>query len=113
MPMNKKTLTCAIVILVFLVSLAFGLIAINKTMAQSSGSIFITSDGYVIGTNNIQRNGNVYTLIGNIFSSIQVQKSYIVIDGAGYSIQGTSEYGRGIDLSNGAGQDPSRSLISN
>ena len=79
-----------------------------------SGTIYIRSDGSVEGTDKIQRDGNVYTLTGNISGGIQVQKSYIVIDGAGYTVQGNGDVGgRGIDLSNNRGSDPSRPEISN
>jgi hypothetical protein len=84
---------------------------IQSVNAQFLGSVYIVADGSVVGTNTIQRNGNIYTLTGNISGGIQVQKSDIVIDGAGYTVQGNG--GVGIDLSNGIGQDPSRSTISN
>jgi parallel beta-helix repeat protein len=87
--------------------------ATNDAKAQSVGSIIIDSDGSVIGTSSIHRNGDVYTLIGNLSAGIQVQRSNIIIDGDGYTIQGTSGYEIGVFLSNNVGQDPSRSLISN
>jgi len=86
---------------------------IQAVKAQSTETIYIRADGSVEGTDKIQRNGNVYTLTGNISVGIQVQKSYVVIDGAGYAVEGNGEHGRGIDLSNGVGQDPSRGSISN
>jgi hypothetical protein len=58
-------------------------------------------------TTAIQRNGKIYTLTANISGGIQVQKSNIVLDGAGYTVQG-NEAGRGFDLSNSVGEDPSR-----
>lgn len=91
----------------------------NSTLPQPfvaaespSRLIQIAADGSVVGTNMIQRNGNVYTLTGNISGGIQVQKSYIAIDGSGYTIDGCGQ-GIGIDLGNQVGQDPSRSSISN
>lgn len=83
-------------------------------MAQFSGSVYIEEDGSVVGTDKIQRNGDIYTLTGNISGGIQVQRSYIVIDGAGYTVQGNGDAsGRGIDLSNDRGSDPSRPKICN
>jgi len=51
-------------------------------------SIEITEDGAVNGTDKIQRSGNVYTFTGDIVGSIVVFRSGIVIDGAGYTLQG-------------------------
>ena len=85
---------------------------VQPVKAQFLGSVYIASDGSVVGTNSIQRNGDVYALTGNISGGIQVQKSNIVIDGAGFTVQGNGA-GRGLDLSNSVGEDPSRSIISN
>ncbi len=81
--------------------------------AQSLETVYINPDGSVTGTSNIQRDGNVYTLTGNITGAIKVQKSFIVINGAGYALTGSREPGSGIDLGNGVGQDPSRPSICN
>ena len=52
-------------------------------------TIFIQSDGSVNPPNvAIQRNGDTYTFIGNVYDPILVQKSGITIDGAGYSLIG-------------------------
>jgi parallel beta-helix repeat protein len=109
-----KLALAVIIIFALIGSLVVGLQATEDAKAQSIGSIIIDSDGLVIGTSSIQRNGDVYTLIGNLSAGIQIQRSNIIIDGAGYTIQGTSEYEIGIDLSNDdVGQDSSRYLISN
>ncbi len=109
----KKAHSVVTVILTLLVSLVIGLHVVELAQAQISATVTINPDGSVTGTNNIQRNGNVYTLTGNISGGIQVQKSYIVIDGQGFTIEGNSQYARGIDLSNGVGQDPTHSMINN
>lgn len=108
-----KLALAVIIIFALIGSLVVGLQATKDAKAQSSGSIIIDSGGLVIGTSSIQRNGDVYTLIGNLSAGIQIQRSNIIIDGAGYTVQADSGYGIGIDLSKGVGQDPSRSLISN
>jgi parallel beta-helix repeat protein len=90
-------------------AVAFGVV---EAQVQFFTSAFINPDGSVTGTNNVQRNGNVYTLTGNISGGISVQKSYIVIDGAGYTIDGNGQ-DIGINLGNGVGQDPSRTEINN
>ena len=82
-------------ILLFLVlslccSLQFvGLVSANFfPAAVPDHSIEITEDGDVNGTDKIQRNGNLYTFTENIVGSIVVFRSCIVIDGAGYTLQG-------------------------
>jgi parallel beta-helix repeat protein len=50
--------------------------------------IRINSDGTVEGTNLLNRVGNVYTLIGDIYDTIVVFRDDIVLDGAGYTLHG-------------------------
>ncbi len=83
----KKLSTLFLILLLCSVLVAIGNIGIVK--AQST--IYIRADGSVEGTDKIQQNGDIYTLTGNISVEIQVQKSYIVIDGAGYTLQGDGE----------------------
>lgn len=113
--MNKKTALAAIFTTALLISMVAGAQVVEVAEAQLSESVYITPDGSVTGTDSIQRNGDVYTLTGNISGGIQVQKSYIVIDGAGYTLEGSGKLGAtvGIDLSNSRGQDPSRTEINN
>ncbi|MCW4044937.1 MAG: right-handed parallel beta-helix repeat-containing protein [Candidatus Bathyarchaeota archaeon] len=107
--MKRRTLA---LILIIVLSFSMPIVAFADAAAEEE-TVYIRADGSIEGTTSILRNGNVYTLTGNISGGIQVQKSHIVIDGAGYAVKGKGEYGRGIDLSNGVGQDPSRSSISN
>jgi len=52
-------------------------------------TIFIQPDGAVNPANTpIQRNGDIYTLTGNVYDPILVQKSNITLDGAGYILKG-------------------------
>jgi parallel beta-helix repeat protein len=99
MAMDKKKFIAALTIVGILLSLV-GVQFVEVAKAQSTGSIIINPDGSVVGTNNIQRNRDLYTLTSNISGSIQVQKSFVVIDGAGHCIEGIAQYGRGIDISN-------------
>jgi parallel beta-helix repeat protein len=69
----------------------------NARIVRAAGSIYIKADGSVEGTDNIQRNGEVYTLTGDIAGSTIIQRDNIVIDGASYTLQGKD--GRGIVLS--------------
>jgi hypothetical protein len=99
----------AIALIVVILSSSAILVAIVPfSMAQSVGNVIINADGSVTGTNNIHRSGSTYILTGNISGTIQVKKSNIVIDGAGYALENG-----GIDLTNGVGQNPTRATISN
>jgi hypothetical protein len=66
-----------------------------------SVSVTVASDGKVVGTNRILRQGDVYTFTGDIFGSITVEKGGITIDGAGYAIKG---WGNEINLKYGEHQ---------
>jgi parallel beta-helix repeat protein len=67
-------------------------------VVKAEGTIYIRADGSVEGTNNIQRNGDLYTFTRDISNEkILVEKDNIVIDGAGYTLIGAE--GRGIVLS--------------
>ncbi len=100
------------IVLVLISLMALLIVNIQPVKGLSLGPVFIIADGSVAGTNNIRRNGAIYILTGNISGSIWVQRSNIVIDGAGYFVQGNGT-GTGIDLSNGSGGDPSRDRINN
>jgi parallel beta-helix repeat protein len=74
----------------------------NPQPAKASGTIYIRADGSVEpDTAPISSADNVtYTFIDNINESIVVERDSIVIDGAGYTVQGTGAWGsKGIDLS--------------
>jgi len=65
---------------------------------EASGTIYIRADGSIDpSTAPIHRDGDSYTLIGNINDSIVIQKNHILIDGAGYTVQGIGN-GTGIKL---------------
>jgi sugar lactone lactonase YvrE len=105
--MNRKTALTTIFCITVLISIVAGL---QVSKAQSFVTITIKPDGSVEGTDKILRNQDIYTLTGNISGGIRVQKSNIVLDGAGYTIEGE---GDGVDLSNGRGQDPTRTQLVN
>lgn len=85
--------------LVFLIILSLCLVNTQPVMSQSSGTIYIRSDGSVDPpTAPIQRDEHVYTLTDNIIDYfLVVQRDNIVIDGAGYTLEGTGS-GTGISL---------------
>ena len=110
--MRAKALAITLVVAILFSFFFFGSL-VHSVSSQFVEDIFIRADGSVEGTDKIQRDGNVYTLTGNISGGIQVQKSYVVIDGAGNAVEGDGEYRIGVDLSNGVGQNPSHATISN
>jgi parallel beta-helix repeat protein len=57
--------------------------------AEANDIIHIRANGGIEGTVNIQRDGNVYTFTDNIYAPVAVEKDDVLIDGAGYSLQGT------------------------
>jgi parallel beta-helix repeat protein len=63
-------------------------------------TLTIRSDGSVDGSYServkIERDGDIYTFVDNVYGELVVERDNIVVDGAGYSIQGSF---RGIDLS--------------
>jgi parallel beta-helix repeat protein len=73
-------------------------VSFQPVKSQSFETVYIKADGSVIGTDRIQRNGNLYTLTGDISGSIHVERSYIIIDGAGHTIRGNGT-GGGIVIS--------------
>jgi parallel beta-helix repeat protein len=98
----KKSILTAVLIL----GLSFSAIAGTPLVRFSSANFFpepapsgiqITSAGTVEGTDLIQRSGNVYTLTGDIQRTIVVMRDDIVLDGAGYTLQGSGS-GSGVFL---------------
>jgi parallel beta-helix repeat protein len=90
-------------LLVSVLSFAFNI----QPVEAASSTIYIRADGLVEPTTPmIQRNGDVYTLAGNIKvaldnDGIVVEKDNVMLDGAGYTIKGEKllSYPRGICLS--------------
>jgi parallel beta-helix repeat protein len=67
------------------------------------GTVYIRADGSIDPSDApIQRDGDLYTLTGNITSDadgIVIERNNITLDGAGYTVQGTRAYeSTGIDL---------------
>jgi parallel beta-helix repeat protein len=81
----KRTLT---LILISPLIFSFYGILIQSVESQSFESIYIRADGSVEGTDKIQRDGDVYTLISSINGSIVVERDNVVFNGAGYILQG-------------------------
>ena len=66
-------------------------------VVKAEGAIIIRADGSVEGTERIQRDGNIYTFLGNIsidvsgIDAIIIERDNIVIDGAGYHFEHLEE----------------------
>jgi parallel beta-helix repeat protein len=76
----------------------FAVVSISEIgIVKAETTIYIKADGSVEGTDKIQKDGNVYTFTDNINGSIIVEKDNVVVNGAGFTLQGDGN-GRGIDL---------------
>jgi len=86
---------------IMLTLLLANMLMFNIQSVEASGTINIRADGSVDpSTAPIQRNGNLYTFTADIYDSVVVERSNIVLDGAGYKIQGTrASNSEGIELS--------------
>jgi len=74
-------------LLVFSVSLLT--IAFNIEAVRASGFVYIRADGSIEGTTNIMTVDNViYNLTDNLYGSIIIERNNIVVDGAGYTVNG-------------------------
>ena len=99
MELLGKTVSGIMVTLLLIGMLTF---AFHVQPVRASGTIYIKADGSVIPQDApISSVDNVtYTFTGNINDSIVVERDNIIIDGAGYTVQGTGAYeSKGIDLS--------------
>ncbi|MCW4035335.1 MAG: right-handed parallel beta-helix repeat-containing protein, partial [Candidatus Bathyarchaeota archaeon] len=65
--------------------------SVNQVKAYNY--IYIKADGTVEGTANILRNQNSYNFTDNVNGTVYVEKDDIVIDGAGYTLQGNDARG--------------------
>ncbi len=83
---------------VILILLLIGMLTsvFNFQPAKASGTVYIRPSGTVEATDKIQRDGDVYTFTDNIYDSIVIEKDNTVIDGAGYTLQGTGTHGINI-----------------
>jgi len=86
--MKRKAVSC--------IMLAMLLLAVSKTISDANfieatpGTIYIRADGSIDPlTTPIERDGSLYTFTDDIFETIVVQKSNIVVDGDGYKLQGS------------------------
>ncbi len=84
----KKTAVTATLIMAFLTIAVAGPFQLVKSQLLSR-DIDITPEGTILDANPvtpIQQNGNVYTFTGDVYGRLDIQRSNIVVDGAGYSL---------------------------
>jgi len=94
----KKAVLLAFVLVLLSTAVVVGFVR----PAVAEETIYIRADGSIEGTTHISTVDNVtYTFTDNIFDqSIVVERDNIMIDGAGYTLQGTgANYSTGIYLS--------------
>ena len=96
---KRKTIVAIVVILTLSLIAAAILQSVELASAQTFESITLKADGSIYpSTAPITKSGNVYRLNGNILGSITVEKCNIILDGAGYTLQGDgSENGIALD----------------
>jgi parallel beta-helix repeat protein len=83
--MNKRFVLTFIVSM-FIVSLAT---ALEVQQAKADATVYIRADGSVDPPSaSIQRVGDVYALIGNVNGSLVIERSNIVFDGKGFTVDG-------------------------
>ncbi|UCC57850.1 MAG: right-handed parallel beta-helix repeat-containing protein [Candidatus Bathyarchaeum sp.] len=91
----KKSTSLTLVVII----LSLALVSLSGIRAvKAKYAVYIRVDGSVEGTDKIQRDGDVYTLTGDISGGIKVERNFTIIDGTGFTLQGSGE-GKGIDLS--------------
>ena len=94
--MNRKLVLAATLTFVLMGMLG---VALKVERVEASGTITIMADGSIVpSTANITSVDNVtYTFTDNINDSLVVERDNTVVDGAGYTVQGTGS-GVGIQL---------------
>jgi parallel beta-helix repeat protein len=106
--MNRKASALTLILMVVLCSLT----VLSCHTPTANASFHISPDGHVSGTDKIYRNGNVYTLTENIYMDIRVEKSNIIIDGAGFKLVKSATAGNwGITFSSNVHDVTIKNLI--
>ena len=79
--MRRRALALTLMLIV-LCSLA----VLSCHLPTANASFHISPDGHVSGTDKIHRNGDVYAFTDDIYMDIRIEKSNIIIDGAGFKL---------------------------
>jgi hypothetical protein len=90
----QKKVVIVVAFTIIIVSLLAGFVftetpQYSQQQQSSMKNIVIRSDGNIIPADaTIQRDGDLYTFRDNIYGTIKIQRSNIVLDGAGYTLSG-------------------------
>jgi parallel beta-helix repeat protein len=91
---RKQTLALILLLILYLAAVSVPKIGIVK----AGSTIYLRADGSVEGTEKIHRDENVYTFTEDLFDPIVVERDNVVLNGAGYTLQGDgSENGIALD----------------
>jgi len=86
-------------VIVFVALMFFALFSVSPLQAQPQSNVTIGADGTVTpSTAPIQKEADIYTLTGDFQGSILIQRSNIVLNGAGCSIQALQNSGYCVKL---------------
>ena len=99
---------------VFLVLALTPVVFVKSASSQAPlSTVFIRADGTVSpATAPIVQSGNTYTFTDNVYATIKIQRSNVVLDGAGYTLSG-SYNGTAMDvwiIGEGSAQLPNGTL---
>lgn len=90
MPKPNTRLKQLITLSIIAVLLASAFFVNTAAPSDARPRVIIKDDGTIEPSDApIQRDGDTYTFTGNVYAEISVQKSNIVLDGAGYTLQGS------------------------
>ena len=84
--------------IILLLILFFAVVSISEIgIVKAESTIYIRADGSVEGTDKIQRDGDIYTLTGDIGVAIwsygiTVERDNIMIDGAAFLLKGHGQF---------------------
>ena len=87
----QKKIIAGLVVLILAVSLLAGFMFMEPPPEEPliMQNIVIQPDGTIYPSNApIQHEGNLYTFTSNIYGTIRIQKSNIILNGAGYTLSG-------------------------
>jgi len=90
----KRTALARALAVSFLFSALVGTLFVNSACANMfpapvpEHNIEIMENGSVVGTDEIRRNGTLYTFTGDVFGTVVVSRDGIIIDGAGHALRG-------------------------
>ncbi|MGA2386075.1 MAG: hypothetical protein ABSG33_06045 [Candidatus Bathyarchaeia archaeon] len=87
---TMKMRKLAVFVVLFLVTSGVFAVVRSASAQATLPTILIQPDGAVSPASEpIQRSGNTYTFTGNVYGAIDILRSNVVLDGAGYTLSGS------------------------